>query len=1210
MKVIGIALVQFLIGDYKMIKKIILIVVLLVTHNLVLAQDEPIIPVSSAEKFNKRGIYNNGDLNFNGKEIISDYDGNLMLQYSTPVLLSNDLGSDVTIIYNSNVEHRCYMNGAADGYTINAPEWIIGYKGIALQTLNFETNFLVNPSFPNTAPQDVPLLISGYNFSNKLPDNSNFTKDYITILRADGSKIILENVGDIVQTGLYVEKGLNTFGYAVVDSVFDPQLNYKLRKVRYQPGDGLLYEFDEEKINLGGNLVTFRALYLKRILGYDRIIDVKFEYSYGDGFHFNNPYQTGRKILTGITSSTRRRAEGKEVDFWWTFTSPLPGDSIGTCYLNIYNYNSDDRLTLMAGYPANLFLQTQNYPQPRILYVIQISDKLNRIDSFNYYNVNDNLVLRNFDVAEEISYRFMLLKEHLSYSGKKTTYTYCKQVFDQLLDEFPNPSILRLNFTLNQFVIWDNIYSTGRDCFSNFMLSGKSVFRKEGPQHVKAYDEIYDYYKIDSLGNRTNDGSIAPSTSHGIITAITTTDDLQNPTSTRRIVKNFSRYPVERVLRFVLDAGSTIKLTSEQTYDENQEQQLVLSSLYKYDTGSFIQDTTNPNASYWPGTFTELEEEQTKYDAFGSSYTAGKHRSITDIQFDLLNFFAPGLSQPYSVKKILRHEKWFDSKSLITEKWFKNYLTAESSSDINYSNGLGYFHKIGLPKKDSIYSAAGLTKSCTIYEYYPLEPFPLRTKLKCVIEGVSDYVDTTTYTYYDEIIHFRRYGLPKSKRLGRGAIEEYFYHDGPVESNDESFFATANGNVVDDNGANQLNNFTHYGVSLTPFQTTIKFSDGRTLGSYITANNKKEKPDFEIDLNGYYSEYKYDGAGRLTRAALPGHFCFDCFNTDLSDSIRIQYTDNASGIYPINILETKKSKPESTTSMQTLVEFDSFGRLCRTSVKNDAGTFEEKSLKEFDYLGRTVEETQGGLYTSYNNYNVIGDLLSVCYEDDSQKTNTYHYGQGTIGGQTYHVKIVAADEAGKTKTSYYDLVGNLVAEQLANNNPTVFEYDSVYRLIKVTSPEGIVTTYQYDQNGNLSYKNSPDYGTYKYKYDRFNRLRFQLHVRSRELVFHNYDPLDRLLYTGVISRYSESSFNNLDADTKSSFESVKDNLVQANQYDTFESTGVFDEANLPQNYTMENLKGRLAASAYRDKPGLNQKWNFKLNSYDYCGQVKNQYVIE
>lgn len=1158
-----------------MLKKIILGIILLAVCRTAFGQDET-IPVSSAEKFNKRGIYNNSDLSFNGQEIISDYDGNLMLQYSTPLNFSDDLSSDFTIIFNANVEHRCFRNNYGDSYAINAPEWILGYKGIALQTFNFETNRFVDWQYGTYSGQQVPLLISGYHFSHPLSGYQ--LKDVITILRADGSKIILENIDQYSESGLYVEKGLNTYGFAYA-TIIDADS----RTIIYKPGDGLTYEFKEEEINLGGDIGPFRAIYLTKIRGTSGSNSVNFIYDHDTAY---NPNQYGRKLFKGIEFNNSFGEQELSLSYYFPSYSSL------TLTVFIENNNSNDYYTLHCYQaPDNLFQLSKSSTSSRILYINKILNKKNLADEI-IYNQNIN---RKFLVGESqalISYNFWLPESYTTYGKKKTAYSYYGQLFVPG-EQVPEDVILDMRY--GDYYIHSNIQYVLRDCFTNFMIKERNIYSYKNSNN-QVLSETYKYYKLG------NNGSMEADSAKDLITEKIIENKLPQPSesvvvpSLQKIVKSFTKYSTEKLLFAALDASSTVKLEREEVYKGDLDAPLVLLTKYKYDLGTFVPLPDLPSENHWNGTFIPLENEIEKFTG-SNSYSVKNFSNINETLFDELKF--TGNDGFTSTKKIVKSEKWYDPNLLVSEKSYNNFFTNSSLSEINLQNALNYFHKIKSLERETT-SKNGLVKSDAKYEYYPTSNYQIKSKPKFLISNYSTEPDTTTFIYYENSIAELN-GLLSTKKSGGGVIEEYIYQA------IEGFPREVNGIVVDELGYKQTKTFSHSIASLKPFITTIKFSDGTTLGSFVTANNKKEKPDFEIDLNGYYSSFKYDQLGRLTEAAFPGNFCTDCSqNLETMHPLTIFYNDNLSGEFPINIIEKKWLS--GNKFLDTQIEFDSFGRLCRTSVRNDAGTLEEKSLKEFDYLGRVVTETQGGSYTHYNNYNIVGDLLNVTNADGSVRTNTHHYGQGTIGGQTYYVQITAKDETGKTKTSYYDQVGNLIAEQLGSNNPTLFYYDGIYRLTKVKTPEGIETTYQYDLNSNVIYKHSPDFGTYRYAYDRFNRLRFQLHVESQEFVFNNYDPLDRLLYTGVINNYSESSFNSLNADIKNSFEEDQNNLVVVNQYDSFVQSGVFVDQDLPQTFAFENPKGRLTASVYRDKPG--QTWNYKLYSYDHLGRIKDQFLVE
>ena len=239
------------------------------------------IPVSTTQKYDVRGIPEQSVGSLNGQEIVSDYDGNVMLNYSQTAELFNGDMTTLSFYYNPNVEHRIFLDGPfsdRNGFTANSPEWIIGFAGFAVQTLNFETEFFttrgplgIGGTMENS---QVAMIIPGYHYSNKLSYEADHMEtgqafmgyDVIQILMADGSKTILTNPTYNAYLGVYYEEGVESKGAAVVSQLNNSNV---LRKMYYHPGDGNTYYFEEEFSKLNGKdgvvLTDPKILYLKEI---------------------------------------------------------------------------------------------------------------------------------------------------------------------------------------------------------------------------------------------------------------------------------------------------------------------------------------------------------------------------------------------------------------------------------------------------------------------------------------------------------------------------------------------------------------------------------------------------------------------------------------------------------------------------------------------------------------------------------------------------------------------------------------------------------------------------------------------------------------------------------------------------------------------------------------------------------------------------------
>ncbi|MDP2363263.1 MAG: RHS repeat-associated core domain-containing protein, partial [Ignavibacteria bacterium] len=169
---------------------------------------------------------------------------------------------------------------------------------------------------------------------------------------------------------------------------------------------------------------------------------------------------------------------------------------------------------------------------------------------------------------------------------------------------------------------------------------------------------------------------------------------------------------------------------------------------------------------------------------------------------------------------------------------------------------------------------------------------------------------------------------------------------------------------------------------------------------------------------------------------------------------------------------------------------------------------------------------------------------------------------------------------------------------------------------------GKTTSYLYDDHSNISQKTSPDEGTTKYRYDKYGNLRFSLNIGApateKALNFTKYDQFNRLIASGLL--ISTFGFDQLNADLDYStnqgsithfenFNTDTANFVVANMYDKYVKTGIF--TNMPNPHLAsfisgKNLKGKLVATAFRDKPG--DPWSYKVYTYDYLGRVHYYWV--
>jgi RHS repeat-associated protein len=104
------------------------------------------------------------------------------------------------------------------------------------------------------------------------------------------------------------------------------------------------------------------------------------------------------------------------------------------------------------------------------------------------------------------------------------------------------------------------------------------------------------------------------------------------------------------------------------------------------------------------------------------------------------------------------------------------------------------------------------------------------------------------------------------------------------------------------------------------------------------------------------------------------------------------------------------------------------------------------------------------------------------------------------------------DENGHYKTEYYDAYGRIVKIEEHNNSQTyttIYEYDTMGNLVKLTDDKDNVTQVWYDSLGRKLKMDDPDMGVWNYEYDKVGNLLKQTDAKSQAIEF-VYDALNRL----------------------------------------------------------------------------------------------------
>ncbi len=880
-------------------------------------QSQSYVPQSTGEKFNERGYVKSTSKSLTNNEIVSDYDGNLSVVYSSPVKAPNGMGGDLTITYNANVEHRMFLDDDIQwennfGYPVNAPEWIIGFKGFALQTLNFEANFyshkLNQPeNISDMIGEEIPLLIPGYSFTNcvgsstdGLPPEFPFT-DYITLLMADGSTTTLTNSSS-GRTGLYVSNSLDDYTHAVVQN-----MTSFLRKMYLKKGDGLVYYFEEDTARFYDRTLFDatrdpRIMYLKKVWS-NNGDTLQFNYAYSmDQLNYVNGHDYGRKLFTGMFTTKGSTFVG--ADFYFDYVTV---DLFGTAnlrQLKIHNLSSGDYFCLNLLWDASTgsawFSPNRanvSVYNSKIKQVEAIIDQIGRRDQFHYEKSTKKF--EDFDNGDLFSFQAPLYAlTTINYdNGKKTEFHYLDHVPD-LPFKFKSP-----NFT----AFYSNFHNqTQRDKETNLMMDSICRFNKFDNTMTKFQTVRYmygcpqgfynsSYTKVQNIWTET----------------ITTTNDLSDNSSPSSIssTKFFAKYTAGFAINWNMDFTSVIRMEKEIESSGNIRR----IKIHDYDVGE------ERLYSFYDGTFRLV-----------SDIISERNLNTSDSLVKTINYFYEHESidfnplHPYFTKDFITREKVTDPSGLISDQRYENIFDR---------NGLGNpdtRFKVRSLKSSKTYKD-NLVKDSIVYNYnYNFYGTGFGKLL-----SQTDYTDpsrpiTTTYEYNQtgtlptplNILFPNLYKWHLSRSVIDNKINTYYkYSDGAIDvvqvmydPGGPQYIFNENWEIIDTiiipprykyflkyelNGKVELTDGTVKDSTIQclvngyymqePLKTQVVYNGNDTL-TYIAVRDLKGNITQEIDVNGFYSEYFYDSDGRIVKANLPGSFPEG--STTYIDTTTIRYIDD------------------------------------------------------------------------------------------------------------------------------------------------------------------------------------------------------------------------------------------------------------------------------------------------------------------------------
>ena len=224
------------------------------------------IPMDVSGMFNERGFLKSGYVSPDEGEIINNFNGNLCYTFPIYALKGpGDINIELSLNYNGSINYqliaatRNYLPGnTLPRYNFSAPGWILSLNGMAIQMLNFETNFFSPPNANNKVENSkAHFLATGYHLTDNLKAITSGENDIITLMRGDGSVVYLKRISNTCSSGNnyaecyigeYYVKGIGDYSRARVEYIeAGSQPTYRNRRVSFMKGDGLTYIYEEYK---------------------------------------------------------------------------------------------------------------------------------------------------------------------------------------------------------------------------------------------------------------------------------------------------------------------------------------------------------------------------------------------------------------------------------------------------------------------------------------------------------------------------------------------------------------------------------------------------------------------------------------------------------------------------------------------------------------------------------------------------------------------------------------------------------------------------------------------------------------------------------------------------------------------------------------------------------------------------------------------------
>jgi len=230
--------------------------------------------------------------------------------------------------------------------------------------------------------------------------------------------------------------------------------------------------------------------------------------------------------------------------------------------------------------------------------------------------------------------------------------------------------------------------------------------------------------------------------------------------------------------------------------------------------------------------------------------------------------------------------------------------------------------------------------------------------------------------------------------------------------------------------------------------------------------------------------YEYDEAGKLLRVKLGAETLREYFYTDCQLSKLKDYRSGASIAEQTfayddegKLTEVAYKGASGGEQEKYTLAYDGSDRITRESIVTSYGPSPVTVVKEYEYdwLGRLVGDTIGGVTTAYT-FDDVGNRLTMTTSGD-----TYAYTYGAYD------KLLGIGKNGVEQVSFaYDQNGNQIS-QTVGGVTTSYIYDEANQLLSVAEGEDQLAEFTYDAKGQRLSKTAGE-DTTRYLYDGLDLL--------------------------------------------------------------------------------------------------------------------------